>query len=58
LYDVYIWREQGPGAQQNRGSEVYYTSRINAIDAEITTMKARLDTLGVNYRSLEVGRGA
>jgi hypothetical protein len=58
LWDVYVWREQGPGAEQNRGSEVYYTSRINAIDAEITTMKARLDTLGVNYRSLEVGSGA
>jgi hypothetical protein len=57
LYEMYIWREQGPGAQQNRGSEVYYTSRIDAIDAEINTMKARLDTLGVNYRSLEIGRG-
>ena len=57
LYEMYIWREQGPGAEQNRGSAVYYTSRINAIDAEITTMKARLDTLGVNYRSLEIGRG-
>jgi hypothetical protein len=57
LYEMYIWREQGPGAQQNRGSEVYYTSRIDAIDAEITKMKARLDTLGVNYRSLEIGRG-
>jgi hypothetical protein len=57
LYEMYVWREQGPGAEQNRGSEVYYTSRIDAIDAEITTMKARLDTLGVNYRSLEIGRG-
>jgi uncharacterized small protein (DUF1192 family) len=57
LYEMYVWREQGPGAEQNRGSRVYFTSRIDAIDAEITRMKARLDALGVNYRSLEIGRG-
>jgi hypothetical protein len=57
LYKIYIWREQGPGAEQNKGSQVYYTSRMDAIDAEITKMKARLDALGVDYKSLELGRG-
>ena len=57
LYKIYVWREQGPGAEQNKGSEVYYTSRMDAIDAEITRMKARLDALGVDYKSLELGRG-
>lgn len=57
LFTVRVWREQGPGAEQNRGSRVYYTSRMDAIDAEITRMKARLDALGVNYGSLEIGRG-
>jgi hypothetical protein len=39
---MYVWREQGPGAEQNRGSKVYFTSRIDAIDAEITRMKATI----------------
>jgi hypothetical protein len=55
LYQIMIWRD--PGLIDNRGAEVYYTSRIDAISAELDTMKARLDVLGVGYRSLEIGRG-
>ena len=55
LYQIMIWRD--PGLIDNRGAEVYYTSRIDAITAELNTMKARLDVLGVGYRSLEIGRG-
>lgn len=55
LYQIMIWRDAG--LRDDRGAEVYYTSRIDAITAELNTMKARLDVLGVGYRSLEIGRG-
>ena len=56
-YQIYVWGEQGPGAEQNRNSKIFYDRRINDIEQQIDTMKQRLDALGIDYRSLDVGRG-
>ena len=56
-YQIYVWGEQGPGAEQNRNSRVFFDRRINDIEQQIDTMKQRLDALGIDYRSLDVGRG-
>lgn len=56
-YQIYVWGEQGPGAEQNRNSKLFFDRRINDIEQQIDTMKQRLDALGIDYRSLDVGRG-
>lgn len=56
-YQIFVWDEQGPGAEQNRNSKLFYDRRINDIEQQIDTMKQRLDALGIDYRSLDVGRG-
>lgn len=56
-YQIYVWDEQGPGAEQNRNSKVFFDRRIDEINQQIDTMKQRLDALGIDYRSLDVGRG-
>jgi uncharacterized small protein (DUF1192 family) len=56
-YQIYVWDEQGPGAEQNRNSKLFFDRRINDIEQQIDTMKQRLDALGIDYRSLDVGRG-
>jgi uncharacterized small protein (DUF1192 family) len=56
-YQIFVWGEQGPGAEQNRNSRVFFDSRINAIDQQIDTMKQRLTALGIDFGSLDVGRG-
>jgi hypothetical protein len=57
-YQIYVWGEQGPGAEQNRNSKLFFDRRINDIEQQIDTMKQRLDALGIDYRSLDVGRGS
>jgi hypothetical protein len=56
-YQIFVWGEQGPGAEQNRNSRVFFDSRINAIDQQIDAMKQRLTALGIDFGSLDVGRG-
>jgi hypothetical protein len=56
-YQIFVWGEQGAGAEQNRNSKLFYDSRINDIEQQIDTMKQRLNALGIDYRSLDVGRG-
>ena len=56
-YQLFVWGEQGPGAEQNRNSRLYFDSRINDIDQQIDAMKQRLTALGIDFRSLDVGRG-
>jgi hypothetical protein len=56
-YQIFVWGEQGVGAEQNRNSRLYFDSRINAIDQQIDAMKQRLTALGIDFRSLDVGRG-
>ena len=56
-YQIFVWGEQGVGAEQNRNSKLFYDRRINDIEQQIDTMKQRLNALGIDYRSLDVGRG-
>ena len=56
-YQLFVWGEQGLGAEQNRNSRLYFDSRINDIDQHIDTMKQRLTALGIDFRGLDVGRG-
>ena len=56
-YQIYVWSEQGPGAEQNRNSKLFFDRRINDIEQQVDTMKQRLDALAIDYRSLDVGRG-
>lgn len=56
-YQIFVWGQQGPGAEQNRNSRLFFDRRINEINQQIDSMKQRLDALGIDYRSLDVGRG-